>query len=188
MRPEPMSAQMKPSVPAIHWQAAPRYEGRPPAPELLHWLTYEGLLTVRLKLACPDGFRLQLLEKQSGAGLLVADEPVRRIILWCGDLPCVYAESHLPSKTLALLPRLRSLGSDPLGEALQSQPGVGRGPFEYAALESLALPVPLGTETEEPLWARRSNFLVGDSSLTVAEVFLPGILALGDPCSTRSES
>lgn len=140
------------------------------------WLTYEGLLTVRLKQACGKGFRLQVLGDKAGPGLMVNEEWIRRVVLWCGDAPCVYAESFLPHEALAVLPSLRNLGNDPLGETLQSHPDVSRGPFDYALLRSPRLPISISGEIGGPIWARRSRFSVGGSSLTVAEAFLPGML------------
>jgi chorismate--pyruvate lyase len=170
----PMSAEVREKPSSLHWTASPDESGT----ALREWLVYEGLLTLRMKRACGDAFRLQLLETQAGAGLMLARVDIRRVILWCGDHPCIYAESHLPPRALALLPALRQLGSDPLGETLQAQPGISRGPFEYATLHAPRLPRPIEETACEMLWARRSCFEFGQSRLSVAEAFLPGILEL----------
>lgn len=173
-----MSAQVKDPLQPLEWLVSPRDDECPPSPALLEWLTFEGLLTVRLKQACPRGFRLELLPAGSGAGVLVTEARIRQVILWCGENPCVYAESHLPREALALVPSLRRLGGDPLGEALQSHPDVTRGDFEFVLLHAPRLPAPLEDHAAGPRWARRSKFRVGGSSLEVAEIFLPGIEAL----------
>jgi chorismate-pyruvate lyase len=173
-----MSAEVQDQFRPLEWLEHPLDREFPPRPALREWLTYEGLLTVRLKQACPDGFRLELLQAGAGPGLLVAEEHIRRVILWCGEYPCIYAESHLPQEALALLPSLRRLGGDALGEALHAHPDVTRGDFEYALLRAPKLPSVLLDHVEGRLWARRSKFKVGDSNLAVAEVFLPRIEAL----------
>lgn len=171
-----MSAQFQENRQAIEWRVAPRDPDNPPGPVLRRWLTFTGLLTVQLRRACGDGFHLQLLEQIDGPGLMVPGRSLRKVILWCGAVPCVYAESHLPPEALDAVPGLRSLGKDPLGETLQSQPGVSRGDFVFTCLRDPDLPVPLDSLAEPALWARRSTFEVGGSRLVVAEAFLPGIL------------
>lgn len=171
-----MSAQFQDQEQAIEWLDAPRDPDHPPAPILRRWLTYTGLLTRQLRQACEDSFRLQVLEQGDGAGVMVRERSLRRVILWCAEVPCVYAESHLPHETLERIPSLRRLGNDPLGEMLQSQPGVSRSGFGYACLREAELPAPLESMVQPPLWARRSSFTVGGSGLVVAEAFLPGII------------
>lgn len=170
-----MSAEIKQPQPVPEWRESPQDPVNPPGSVLRDWLTDEGLLTVRLKSACRGTFRVQLLDQVNGPGLMINEVWIRRVILWCGDIPCVYAESHLPHEALSELPTLRSLGNDPLGETLQNHPNVSRGEFDYALMQSPHLPDPLEATARGPLWARRSKFSVGFSSLTVAEVFLPGI-------------
>lgn len=174
-----MSAQFQENGQAIEWLHAPRDPQHPPGPALCDWLTYSGLLTVRLKQACGRGFSLQLLDQRDGTGLMLARASLRRVILWRGDLPCVYAESYLPHEALDAMPGLRSLGRDPLGETLQSQAGVTRGAFSFALLRDPDFPPPLAATTHEAVWARRSSFRVGEAELVVAEAFLPGILDCG---------
>lgn len=118
---------------------------------------------------------MRLLEGVTGPGLLLPHQRIRRVILSCGESPCIYAESHLPDSALSSIPRLRTLGGDPLGEALQARPDVARGDFEFAVVDPALLTSEVPGAGDEPLWARRSKFRVVDSYLTVAEVFLPGI-------------
>lgn len=171
-----MSAEIEQQVEVTEWLDAPLDAVNPPHPELKAWLTFDGLLSVKLKLACGERFRLQVLDSATGPGLMTAERRIRRVILSCGDIACIYAESHIPLKALALVPKLRSLGNEPLGETLQSQTEARRGPFSYALLNSPNLPIQLGGIVDGPLWARRSSFYLAGSSLTVSEIFLPGIL------------
>lgn len=171
-----MSAEIQDSNPAIRWWPSLREPGLSPGTLFSDWLTYEGLLTARLKSTCQAGFRLQLLGP--GPGLLVDRNDSRRVVMWCGDHPCVYGESHLPAEALSLVPSLRNLGSDPLGEALRTHQDVSRTPFEFALLQGPELPAEVGCADDTPLWARRSSFVIGAVSLPVAEVFLPGIEGL----------
>lgn len=173
-----MSAEIKQPQQGLEWLETPTDPVYRPDAVLRDWLTYEGLLTARLKSACQGTFRLQLLDQGSGPGLMVDEVWLRRVILWCDNVPCVYAESHLPHEALSELPSLRSLGNDPLGETLQDHPDVSRGEFDYALIQSPRLPAPLEAISESPLWARRSIFSVGFSRLTVAEAFLPGIVGM----------
>lgn len=176
-----MSAQFQQNEQPLNWLDAPRDRAHPPEAALSAWLTYSGLLTMRMKKICASGFRLERLRDDTGPGLMVDEPWLRRVVLWCGGAPCVYAESHLPRQALESLPGLRALGNDPLGETLQAEGGVSRSDFEYALLYEPTLPGSLRAEGAGPIWARRSFFDVGGSPLIVAEAFLPGILALQAP-------
>lgn len=157
---------------AILWLTEPQSPDAKPRPLLRSWLTDTGLLTPRMRRLCADEFRLQVLEDDATQ----ATDTLRRVMLCCGDLPCIYAETFLPAKTRAAHPWLCELGSESLGEALQSRSDVSRGRFEYALLPSEQLPVTAKAGDESVLWARRSVFTVGHESLTVTEIFLPGLI------------
>jgi len=166
---------------AIRWFSAPDDRGSPTDPVLREWLTDEGLLTGRLRRQCGVDFRLEVIEDSSRQSPGSRHDEIRRIVLWCGDQACVYAETLLPATTTAKLPWLRELGKEPLGETLQRRLDARRSEFEYALLAPTQLPVELPAQIDIELWARRSEFYVGDTSLLVTEIFLPGILE----CSTR---
>lgn len=161
---------------AIRWFSAQEDMGSPTDPVLREWLTDEGLLTGRLRRQCGVDFRLEVIEDSSRQSPGSRHDETRRIVLWCGDQPCIYAETLLPEKTTAKLPWLRELGKQPLGETLQRRQAARRGEFEYALLAPTQLPVGLPVQIDIDLWARRSEFYVGDTSLLVTEIFLPGIL------------
>jgi len=134
------------------WQPEPAAGGTVPDSVLAGWLAEAGLLTQRLRRACPDDFRVEVL-------------------LRCGDRACVYAVTEVPPATLAAHPWLAELGGEPLGETLQRRAGVSRSDFEFALLDPAGIAALAGIETA-PVWARRSRFSIDAAELTVTEVFL----------------
>jgi len=167
-----MSLQNLQPCTAILWLTEPQSPDEKPRPLLRSWLTDTDLLTSRMRRLCADKFRLQVLEDDATQ----TSDTLRRVMLCCGDLPCIYAETFLPAKTRAAHPWLRELGSESLGEALQSRSDVSRGSFEYALLGPAQLPVNAKVSDESALWARRSVFTVRHEPLTVTEIFLPGLI------------
>lgn len=167
-----MSVQNPKTPDAVHWLPEPDSPGQTPKPVLRSWLTETGLLTARMRRLCPDDFRLQVLADDTAADT----DALRRVLLCCGAGPCIYAETILPAATRAAHPWLCELGSEPLGEALRSRPDVQRGPFEFALFAPAQLPADVAGPAATALWARRSVFYLGSLSLTVTEIFLPGIL------------
>ncbi|HKJ17815.1 MAG TPA: chorismate lyase [Xanthomonadales bacterium] len=173
-----MSVEFDLPQPELEWLASPVHEVHQPDSTLLGWLRYRDVLTIRMKESSQAAFGLQLLEQCSGPGLMVNELNIRRVILWSGTVPCIYAESHIPNSALIALPALRQLGGDPLGEFLHKNSDVRRGEFEYALLQSPELPTPLEALSGRPMWARRARYSAGGSGLIVAEMFLPGITSL----------
>ena len=101
---------------------------------------------------------------------------LREVMLWCDDMPCVYAQSWLPESTLEQMQPLARLGAQPLGEYIFQHASLERGAIEVALLEpGLLLPV---VGRQQQLWARRSVFSVQQQPLLVQEIFLPGVLEL----------
>ncbi len=84
----------------------------------------------------------------------------------------MYAETLIPADTIAAHPWLAVLGDEPLGERLAMEPGVTRSAFRFALLTAPELPAELA-DTTESLWARQSEFTLGDNTLMVTEIFLP---------------
>ena len=160
----------------LRWFNEPVACGTVPPPVLLSWLTDPGLLTARLRQQCGADFRLEVIEAISHQPPVSQHEELRRIVLWCGDQPCVYAETRLPEPTTAAHPWLKELGNEPLGETLQTRSDVSRSGFEYAFFAPAHLPFTLSGQNDCDLWARRSRFFVGDTSLLVTEIFLPGVI------------
>ena len=160
----------------LRWFSEPGAHGAVPPPVLLSWLTDPGLLTARLRQQCGTNFRLEVLEAIAHQSPASQHDELRRIVLWCGDEPCVYAETLLPDDTTAAHPWLKELGNEPLGETLQTRSDLSRSTFEYAFLTPAQMPATLPGQNDTSLWARRSSFYIGDTSLLVTEIFLPGIV------------
>lgn len=148
-----------------------------PSSTISNWLTLRGLLTQRLRQACQSGFAVEVLA-EGHAGTLVPTPTVRRVVLWCGDAACVYAETHAQQHTLRSNPWLLELGSDPLGESLHNRTAAKRTDFEFARVDQCLLPLDVAPLVDRTCWARRSEFVFPGGRVTVAEVFLAGIAAI----------
>jgi chorismate--pyruvate lyase len=163
------------------WHPEPVQAGITPDPTLLTWLREPGLLTARLRAQCGDNFRLQVVnETQQRAH---ASDLYRQVALCCGEEPCIFAESRIPLATANAHFWLRDLGNEPLGERLQKRGDVKRGRFVFAIVEPARLPGWIQDAvagSDQPLWARRSDFYIGDEELTVTEIFLPAVLDCGN--------
>ncbi len=173
-----MSAQEPHSSDALLWHHEPEQTGAPPRPVLRGWLKEAGLLTVRLRRLCESGFRLEVLDADANSDQPFNNDIHRRVILHCGEQPCIYAETVIPAATAARHPWLNELGDEPLGERLQAQPDVRRSEFLFARLAPDSLPrkLKLADRHDAPLWARQSDFHISEVSLTVTEVFLSGLV------------
>ena len=164
-----------------HWQDAATL--RLPA-ELAGWILEPASLTARLKRHC-SAFRVQLLNERA-ARLPAFLRPLlpdadagqlREVMLWCDDMPCVYAQSWLPQHTVNSFKPLADLGERPLGDYIFQQAGLKRGTIEAAQLQvsGSSLSDLAGTS---PCYARRSVFQLNGLPLLVAEVFLPATAQL----------
>ena len=164
------------------WETEPDFAGRQPSDLIYSWLKEPGLLTARMRAQCDNDFRLEVIHDNARHKDQGADqgELHRQIILWCDKQPCIFAETSIPAKTAATHPWLRELGDEPLGERLQSQPDVSRSLFVYALVDLDRLPTQLADCGETELWARRSDFYIGEDLLTVTEIFLPGVTRCGN--------
>ena len=151
---------------------------------LQSWLQDPGSLTRRLQQQC-TGFNVQVLRHQTAP--LAADEQAhispwpahqaqcREVLLCDATVPVVYARSIIPQADTGLLHRLQHIGTQPLGEALFTEPGIAIGPFQWAYFaphSSLGLLNQQLTGTHRALWGRRRRFFVDNNPVLVAEVFL----------------
>ena len=102
----------------------------------------------------------------------------REVVMWCDDEPCIYAKTSVSNSTASMHPWLRTLGSEPLGERLQSLADVTRTDFEFTCVQANgAEDRSLGRSfVSGDLWARRSKFTIKSHELAVIEVFLPGLV------------
>jgi chorismate--pyruvate lyase len=140
---------------------------------LRSWLTTPGLLTERVRAAVGERFRLRVLEERVSNG-----DFVRRIELGRDGEPWIYAETIVPSATLASQPWLATIGSRSLGEVLATHTGaVRRSDFEFARLEGdapiVARALGFAGVPQQALWVRRSTLRVDDAPFVVQEVFMP---------------
>lgn len=166
---------------------------------LQNWLLDEGSLTARLKNHSEKfnvqviGEQKQLCSSAEACDFIKEGEPVlvREVILYCDDVPQVFARSLLPLASLTGKEQaLANLGEQPLGQVLFNNPTLQRQRLELSsfnvdssvAILAKALAEPLTTlrasELIVPdLWGRRSVFILNNKPLMVAEVFMPGAFA-----------
>ncbi len=157
---------------------------------LRDWLLDPSSLTARLKCHCRE-FRVEVLgqkiiacDAREANDDIIAGEQVlvREVLLYCDDIPQVFARSLLPLSSLTgAQQQLAHLGTQSLGQVLFNHPELLRKKIEVAAFdqqstvakiaEHLSLPV------VQPMWGRRSVFVLDAKPLMVAEVFLPGAVA-----------
>lgn len=185
------------------WKAPTKESLSQISPTLQNWLLDEGSLTARLKKHSCD-FRVHVIgEQQALCSDLEADEfikageavLVREVLLYCDDVPQVFARSLLPLTSLTGQGQsLANLGEQPLGQVLFNNPSLIRKRLE---LSSFSLKTGVGslidtsdsltenTHNSEVLWGRRSIFILDNKPLMVAEVFLPGAFAYQE-CDTHS--
>jgi chorismate--pyruvate lyase len=175
-----MTAQQQQEFNTGMWQPEPAQAGISPNTTMLSWLEEPGLLTARLRAQCGKQFRLQLVNETHKRAH--ASDLYRQVALCCDDDPCIFAESRIPLATANAHFWLRDLGNEPLGERLQKHGDVKRGRFMFAIVQPERLPEWIQNsvaDTNENLWARRSDFYIGDEELTVTEIFLPAVLHCG---------
>jgi len=171
------------------WQPAVKFD----LPEhLLTWLLEPSSLTAKLKQHS-QSFRVELLGQkvepcheieaneiiQSGDKVLV-----REVLLYCDDIPQVFARSLLPLSTLTNEEQqLAELGTQPLGQVLFNSPSLERKNLELAyfdqnsSVANLVNSLSIEGSGCSKMWGRRSLFFIHKKPLMVAEVFLPGSYA-----------
>lgn len=153
---------------------------------LSQWLYEPGSLTQKLKSGC-QSFKVKILAKSER--LLTKDEAllfaceqqkvqVREVLLYCDDLPHVYAQSLMPLKTVPpSVKKLTTLGEKPLGEVIFNEPGMTRSEIEVCPFDQnsdvAVLAERIGLGVNHTLWGRRSCFHIDGYALLVSEVFLP---------------
>ncbi|MBU2872158.1 chorismate lyase [Colwellia sp. E2M01] len=166
---------------------------------LKDWLLDESSLTARLKSHSSNfhvkviGEAQQLCSTEDACALINVGEPVlvREVLLYCDNVPQVFARSVLPLTSLTGKEVvLGHLGAQPLGQVLFNNPSLQRQGLEVSAFtvgSSIAMlanalleqgNVTYNTvDSERKLWGRRSIFILENKPLMVAEVFLPNAFA-----------
>lgn len=165
------------------------------------WLIDSASLTLRIKKHCQSNnmgcFSVKLLRQ--GMSIPSNDEVqrlklksrryalIREVLLYCGEIPVIFARTVIPIKTLTGPQRqLSHLGNRPLGEFLFAQSDLQRDAMEVAVLNhghqlfdsAVSNIYHEHSHVSDNVWARRSVFRLGDKPLLVAEVFLPDVLAM----------
>lgn len=148
------------------------------------WLLDQGSLTQRLLQASHHCFSVQVLRQQFQRVPLADSQLlripaaqaclVREVALLCAGEPWVYARSVMPCTSLTgKLRHLRHFDNRSLGELLFTTPGMQRNPFQLARVPAVRIPLSPQIASTEPLWGRRSRFLLYNKPLLVSETFLP---------------
>jgi len=156
-----------------------------PEQDVLDWLTFEGLLTPRLRLHSAVPVSLEVLREEPVARQGNDTDLLREVALSAGGERLIYALSWFPAGVISRNPWLKTLAQKPLGDALCSLPDVSRSKFEFQHIQAGEPRYERAVETLEQrppgLWARRSRFNLEGGSVLVEEVFLPGVFA-GTTC------
>jgi chorismate--pyruvate lyase len=174
------------------WRHAGEAGALPDDPALRGLLEDPGSLTASLRRRCGDGFELELVgedieavsaEDQALLGTNSGRIHVRKVCMRCGSRVWVCAGTLIPPETLTGAPWLETLGSTPLGDALEARGELRRRAFEYARADSTHpafAPALAGADIRPTtVWARRSVFALDAGPLLVYELFLPGIGGCG---------
>ncbi|MDH5601115.1 MAG: chorismate lyase [Gammaproteobacteria bacterium] len=174
------------------WRSREMLLGRAIEQDIAPWLFEQGSLTRRIVLNCKNKFRVEVLSQQwqrpmLNEALRLGVHPehyafIREVLLYCGDIPWVFARSVIPHKTLTGPRRsLGKLGTRPLGEILFSDPSIQRDALEVAEIKKGQRMFSCATQClftpPESVWGRRSVFYLHKKPLLVNEVFLPSILS-----------
>ena len=170
-----------------HWKKATEFQVDK---SLLNWLLDADSLTARLKRHCQIfevkvlGQRIENCSSMEANEVIKAGDAVlvREVLLYCDDVPQVFARSLLPLSSLTgVEQKLAHLGSQPLGQVLFNDPSLERKNIEVTSLagkNSLShLLQQLNLSDQFELWGRRSLFFLQGKPLMVAEIFLPGAYA-----------
>lgn len=147
-----------------------------------HWLLDTDSLTQRLQL---DGAVFSVQRRSQGWHSPTLSERnalrlpqrqaalIREVVLMADGEPVVFARSVFPCTTLTGgLRWLRHLQNRSLGSILFRNPWLQRSPFEVARLRGDTPLLPQDLHQPQPVWGRRSVFLIDRRPLLVGEIFL----------------
>ncbi|WP_085300492.1 chorismate--pyruvate lyase family protein [Cognaticolwellia mytili] len=157
---------------------------------LRDWLLDPASLTARLKHHSKK-FRIEVLgqaiepcsDLEANTDILAGEKVlVREVLLYCDGIAQVFARSLLPLKSLTgEQQQLADLGTQSLGQVLFNHPELVRKKIEVAAFDQQStvakIAEHLSLKVLQPMWGRRSVFVLDAKPLMVAEVFLPGAFA-----------
>ncbi len=151
------------------------------------WVLDRGSLTQRLIHASNNHFSVNVIRQQwlqpnrDEAQLLGCSTKhlalIREVELRCHNETWVVARSVIPHATLTGAERqLKVLGNRSLGTFLFTSRSMKRGPLQITKTSPESLSMQVGQTMHEPLWGRRSLFLLHEKPLLVSELFLPAAL------------
>lgn len=162
-----------------------------------NWLFDQSSLTRRLQKHCPGQFRVHV-QSQRRQRILFSEAHclgisprqlalVRQVHLFCGDNAVVFARTVIPMTSLVgKQRRLARLGDRSLGAVLFADKSMHRSAVEITRigprqqLHDSALRY--SNRKRQPVWGRRSVFVLNGHPLLVSEFFLPALL---DPVHER---
>ena len=151
------------------------------------WLYDPSSLTARLIQACEGRFRVEVLSVERttptpdeirALGLRHRSRAlIRQVLLYCDDVPWVYARTVIPMTSLrGPLRGISRLGSKPLGAVLFADKTMQRSEMEVAELSPEHLCYAwTGHQGTDPIYGRRSVFRLKRKPLLVSEFFLPAL-------------
>lgn len=181
---------------ALRGTRFPRWQGvlpiaRKTLPKALApWMLNTGSLTQLLIQVCPEPFHVELQAQYYGIprfnerrslGLKKRSYcMIRQVLLYCGNMPVVFARTIVPLSTLTgKQRRLACMGNHSLGAALFSDRTMRRDKMEIACIRpgQYFFLQACKTLAEKPdkIWGRRSVFYLRNKKLLVSEFFLPTI-------------
>lgn len=156
-----------------------------PEAVVMEWLTYEGLLTPRLRRHNAMPVVLEVLKEAPVTENNPGTDWFREVALSAGGQRLIYAMSWFPAQVIAHNPWLRTLADRPLGDALSDAAQVSRSEFEFTSVTPGQTRYERAVQGSDlrpaALWARRSRFQLEGGSVLVEEVFLPHVYE-GRPC------
>ncbi len=167
---------------------------------LLSWLLDPSSLTARLSKCCQQ-FRVEVIgqeiqpcsAQEATTDINIGEDVlVREVLLFCDDIPQVFARSLLPLKSLTgEEQQLAHLGNQSLGQVLFSKKELRRKCIEISSFSESSpvatLAKQLGLTVQGQLWGRRSTFMLHNKALMVAEIFLPNAFAYQQSHSKKTQ-
>lgn len=147
----------------------------------------ESSLTQRLIESCHAKFSVKVLAQSwivpSRSESLLLSIPtrqkvlLRQVVLYCGDMPVVFANSLIPIETLkGEHKRLACLKNKSLGKYLFTKPYLRRSTLQWSMITKASPLYPMIADQYKipnKIWGRRSLFHLKNKKLLVSEYFLP---------------
>lgn len=153
------------------------------------WTYESGSLTRRLRSFYGNAVAVKILLQRwhkpflSERRLLKLPEHqyslTREVLLHANGKPLILARTIIPAATIkATQNHLSHLGNRPLGEIIFSYPGLERMAMDVTLIKPSAWKKPVLAETAigQPVWGRRTVYVISHKQMLVSEFFLPDVL------------